>query len=89
MSFNRYIYANNNPLKYNDPDGQYLESVWDAANLSVGAVSLGNNLSQGNWAAAAMDTLGVIVDGMALALPVVPGGAGIAITGARKGSEIN
>ena len=27
MSFNRYMYVNNNPYKYNDPDGEFLNSL--------------------------------------------------------------
>ena len=77
--FNRYAYGNNNPYKYVDPTGQIAESVWDAASLSVGLVSLGNNIAAGNWSAAGMDTIGVIADTAALAIPVVPGGASIAI----------
>jgi RHS repeat-associated protein len=87
MSFNRYLYVNNNPYKYTDPNGEYLESVWDAASLSVGLTSLGSNLANGNWADAGLDALGVIADGAALALPVVPGGASIAISASRKGAD--
>ena len=83
MSFNRYMYVNNNPYKYTDPNGEYLESLWDAASLSVGLVNLGSNLANGNWGAAALDAVGVVADGVALALPIVPGGAGIAISGSR------
>nr|WP_266197952.1 hypothetical protein [Shewanella piezotolerans] len=32
MSFNRYMYVNNNPYKYNDPNGEFL-------NFIVGAVA--------------------------------------------------
>ncbi|RUO60180.1 hypothetical protein CWI76_07525 [Pseudidiomarina marina] len=87
MSFNRYLYVNNNPYKYTDPKGEYLESIWDAASLSVGLTSLGSNLANGNWAAAGLDALGVIADGAALALPVVPGGASMAISASRKGAD--
>jgi RHS repeat-associated protein len=87
MSFNRYLYVNNNPYKYTDPNGEYLESVWDAASLSVGLTSLGSNLANGNWADAGLDALGVIADGAALALPVVPGGASMAISASRKGAD--
>ncbi len=86
-SFNRYAYANNNPYKYTDPSGAIAESVWDAASLSVGLTSLGGNLWNGNWGAAGIDALGVIADGAALAIPVVPGGAGMLIKGSRESSE--
>jgi hypothetical protein len=35
MSFNRYLYVNNNPYKYNDPDGKFLNFV---AGAVAGAV---------------------------------------------------
>ena len=82
-SFNRYAYANNNPYSYVDPDGNHAESFWDAASLSIGLTSLYNNVSQGNWGAAGLDAIGVIADGAALALPIVPGGASFAISGSR------
>ena len=38
MSFNRYIYANNNPYKYNDPDGEFINfAVKFVADVAMGA----------------------------------------------------
>jgi RHS repeat-associated protein len=34
-SFNRYVYANNSPYKYTDPDGRYSEVAWNAAGTAV------------------------------------------------------
>ena len=36
MSFNRYMYVNNNPYKYNDPNGEFLNFIIGAA---VGAIA--------------------------------------------------
>ena len=55
----------------------------NCASLSIGLTSLYNNVSQGNWGAAGLDAIGVIADGAALALPIVPGGASFAISGSR------
>lgn len=85
-SFNRYAYANNNPYKYVDPDGNYAESLWDAASLSVGITSMVSNLADGNFSDAGIDAIGVVADGVAIAIPIVPGGAGMAIT-ASRGAE--
>lgn len=79
-SFNRYAYANNNPNKYLDPDGKLAETVWDAFNISLGFQSLVSNVREGNWSGAAVDAAGIAVDGVAAAIPVVPGGAGIGLS---------
>ena len=79
----RYLYAQDNPTTFVDPTGQWVESAWDAFSLGVGAVSLYHNVKQGNWGMAALDTVGVVADAVALALPLVPGGAGAAIKASR------
>ncbi|WP_217420783.1 RHS repeat domain-containing protein, partial [Pseudidiomarina piscicola] len=81
---NWYAYVGNDPLNMVDSNGRVAESLWDAASLSVGIVSFSKNLYQGNWSAAGVDAIGVIADGAALALPFVPGGAGMAISASRK-----
>ena len=82
--FHRYRYANSNPYRFTDPDGRIpLETIWDAANVAMGATSAYNNFSQGNVGAGVVDSLGVIVDVAATALPYVPGGASTAIGAAR------
>ena len=88
QGFNRYAYANNNPYKYTDPDGRIAETVWDVANVVMGIDSMSTNISSGNYGAATIDALGVIADGAATMVPVVPGGAGMAIKAARATDSV-
>ena len=81
--FNRYRYANGNPYKFTDPDGRIVETVWDVANIAMGATSAYSNFSQGNVGAGIVDSIGVAIDATAAAVPFVPGGAGTAIKAAR------
>ena len=39
MSFNRYLYVNNNPYKYTDPNGEFLATILGGA--AIGAVVSG------------------------------------------------
>lgn len=85
MSFNRYLYVNNNPYKYTDPTGNYLEAALEAVSIAVGVVSFKMNMEAGNYLSAAADALGVVADTALAAVPIAPGVAGLAIQGARKG----
>lgn len=85
-SFNRYAYANNNPYKYVDPDGKIADTVWDAFNLSIGFQSLVSNVRAGNWSGAAVDGVGMTLDGVAAAIPMMPGGAAAGIAAYRAGN---
>ncbi|MFI9816522.1 SpvB/TcaC N-terminal domain-containing protein [Saccharothrix variisporea] len=86
-----YTYSRNNPVKYTDPDGRYVESAWDAISLGIGVASFVQNVREGNGWGAALDAVGIVADGAALVLPVVPGGAGALIKAGRaaeKGVEV-
>ena len=83
QTWNAYAYVANNPLKYVDRQGDYLETAWDVASLAVGVASLASNIKQGNYGAAAVDAVGVALDAAAVAAPAVPGGAGAALKSAR------
>ena len=82
-NINIYHYASLNPVKYVDPDGKVVETAWDVFNVVVGGVSFVNNIKDGNYASAALDAVGVIVDTAAAVVPFVPGGVGSAIKVSR------
>jgi len=87
-SQNRYTYAHNNPLKWTDPNGRVIETVWNIANIAWRAGSALSNLSQGHYGAATTDVLGVILDTAAAVAPGTPGGATAGIRAARGGDKI-
>jgi RHS repeat-associated protein len=80
---NPYQFALNDPINLSDPTGEIVETAWDAASFTVGVFSLANNLLEGNYEMAALDALGVVLDGLATLAPFVPGGAGMAIRASR------
>jgi RHS repeat-associated protein len=87
-SFNRYAYANNNPYKYVDRDGRYAELAVEVISLSMGYMSLRENMRAGNTMAAITDGVGMLADIVGAALPGVPGVAGLGIKASREAGEI-
>ena len=76
LNVSTYIYTFNNPIKYQDPDGNLpIETIWDATNLSLGINSFIGNIKKGSLGAALVDGVGIIADAAATALPYIPGGA--------------
>lgn len=57
----------------------WVETGWDALNVSMGVASGANNLREGKYGAAALDGLGLAWDGITTVIPGLPGGAGSAI----------
>ncbi|MFY0582088.1 RHS repeat domain-containing protein [Cystobacter fuscus] len=85
---NLYGYAAGNPVAYVDPTGKYVESAVDVASLAFGVASIAMWDENTSTAGKVVDVLGVIVDGVALALPFVPGGAGAVIKGYRTADKV-
>jgi len=85
---NWYAYAAGNPILYADDTGEAVETVWDLANVGIGAASLGYNISEGNWGAATVDTVGLIYDGFATSIPFLPAGASAGLKAYRAGNTV-
>ena len=79
-----YNYCVNSPVKFVDPNGKGIETVWDFFNVLLGVKSFGNNISAGNYEAAAVDGIGVVLDAVAAVLPFIPGGVSSGIKFIRK-----
>ena len=88
-SLGGYVYCIGNPTKFIDPDGNIpIETIWDAANVALGAVSLVNNIQQGNVGGAIVDGVGIIIDATATVLPYIPGGVSSVIKSYRAGKNV-
>jgi len=56
--------------------------------VALGVASFGSNISSGNYGAAALDGLGVVYDGIATAVPVLPGFAGASLKAKRAAKAL-
>jgi RHS repeat-associated protein len=84
---NRYAYADNDPVNLSDPSGHIIETLWDGANIAMGVASFVSNFNDGNYFDAAIDLGGIGLDSLAMAAPVIPGGAAAALKAMRKAGE--
>ena len=84
-----YAYCNWNPIKYIDPDGKWVETAWDVANIGMDIASLKSNVSAGNVGGAIVDGLGLALDVGATLLPGIPGGAGTVIKASRTADKVS
>ena len=88
QGWNRFAYVHNNPIRYKDPTGHAVETPWDVANVIIGAGNVGWTLYDAYRAKADSIDVGIAVgglvaDGLATAIPGIPGGASSVVNGSR------
>jgi RHS repeat-associated protein len=76
QAWDRYAYVNNNPLKYTDPSGHWLETAWDILNIAWDLYEVRRDPSLLNIGA-------LVVDVGAAVLPFVPAGVGMVVRGGK------
>ena len=84
-----YAYCNWNPVKYVDPNGKWIETAWDVANIGMDVASFKTNVSEGNVGGAIVDGFGLLLDAGATIVPGLPGGAGTAIKAYRTADKVS
>jgi hypothetical protein len=72
--FHRYRYGNNNPYKFNNPDGRVIETAWDVVNIAMRMDSAHSIFSIGHIGAGVVDAIGVAIGTTVAAVPFAPGG---------------
>jgi RHS repeat-associated protein len=76
-ALNRYAYVYNNPLRYTDLSGHWLETAWDILNIGWDLYEVYRDPRNAwNWVALAADVGAAI-------LPAVPGGVGLVVRGGK------
>jgi RHS repeat-associated protein len=85
---NLYAYGNLNPLAFVDPSGEIAETIWDIANIGMGAYSLQNNVRNGSYGWAALDAVGLVYDTIATAIPFLPAGVSAGLKALRAGNAV-
>ena len=84
-----YAWCGNNPIKHVDRNGKWIESAWDVASVAMGISSLSTNVREHNIKDAIVDGVGIVLDLAAVALPIVPGGASVAIDAVRLADKVS
>ncbi len=82
QELNRYAYARNNPLRYTDPSGHLVETLWDIVAIGLDIYTI---RQEGlTW----QNALALTVDVGAVLLPGVPAFAGVVAKGRKAAKAV-
>ena len=76
QALNRYAYAANNPVRYRDPSGHWVETAWDVLNVGWDIAEVKRDPSLLNVGALVVDVAAVIA-------PAVPAGVGLLVRSSK------
>ncbi len=83
QTWNRYSYTQNNPTRFVDPSGHFIETLFDVAMILVDVADIAKNgLNVSNGAALILDVAAVIIPG-------VPAVGGLAIKAAKAANAVD
>jgi RHS repeat-associated protein len=82
-AWDRYAYVNNNPVRYTDPTGHWLDSALDILSIGYGIYDISQNGL--NWE----NGLGLAADIVGLALPAVTGLGAVVRVAARADDTVD
>jgi len=87
LSFNRYLYGNNNPYTFYDPDGEYAQLVIEMTEDAIVQVSgVINDIKNGNYESAAVSVVSI---GLAvLVARRLPDVSGLLRQGAKNSDKV-
>lgn len=83
-----YVYCAGDPTKYVDPDGRWIETAWDVANVYLGVRSVVADIQGGNYQWAIVGAVAVAADIVATATPGVTVNASGMVKAARDVSTV-
>ncbi len=86
-NFNRYWYANNNPYKFTDPDGRYVETVLDIGFIAADVADIASNgFNSTNTTSLIGNVVGALIPGATGLGKLAVAGAAV-IKGADKATD--